>query len=150
MSTGLGTLQRSVFNVTPMLEQVFMGNRTEFECWEQGEYRITPFNNAPQGGAEDKEYNLPENLTILTPQGHEGEKLSLARKFAEEYGVQYQEGVFLHENAQYTGDCVFGESTVSAKPDTVNNPGHIPCPEIGTTAQYNEKSRQLSLPGISH
>ena len=113
MSTGLGTLQRSVFNATPMLEQVFMGNRTEFECWEQGEYRITPFNNAPQGGAEDKEYNLPENLTILTPQGHEGEKLSLARKFAEEYGVQYQEGVFLHENAQYTGDCVFGESTVS-------------------------------------
>ena len=113
MSTGLGTLQRSVFNVTPMLEQVFMGNRTEFECSEQGEYRITPFNNAPQGGEEDKEYNLPENLTILTPQGHEGEKLSLARKFAEEYGLGYEEGVFLHENAQYTGDCVFGESTVS-------------------------------------
>lgn len=113
LPSGLELLQRGVFSMNTMLEQVYMGNMTQFQCdMEQGKW-VTPFNNVPDVNLEVDETVMPGNVILLTPQSHEGNQVSPARDFAERFGLQYQEGVFLHENAQYTGDCLFGKSTVS-------------------------------------
>lgn len=116
LPVGLERLQSSVFSVTPNLERVYMGNITELECWEESGQQVTPFNSLQPEHLDDNGVNenaMPENLTIFTPQGKEGDRLAHARQFAEDYGVNYQEGIFGYDNAQKTGDCLFGESTVS-------------------------------------
>lgn len=112
---GLEELHSSVFSCCFQLEQVYMGNMTRFACRVENGQQVTPFNSTsyPGNDEEEDENHMPGNLTIRTPQRTYGEQKAPALEFAETYGTGYQEGIFLHENAQYTGDALFGHSTVS-------------------------------------